>query len=133
MQLIVNKELGTNVDIMTYIGNPTSIHTIGSQLLYYGTADNNNITLVAPWIGDANNDILQRIKADMVSGGTYKKQYGSYDIIYYGKNLMQYQNRKFKEKFVEIATSGQKITDGNDSIETIKGNNRLEIIYILQP
>ena len=133
VQLEVNQELGTNVDIMRYIGTPSTAYSLGSQLLYYGTTYNNTITLVSPWIGNADSDILQRIKADMISGGTYKKDYGSYSVTYYGKNLTQFQNRKFKEKFIEIATSGQTITEGSDSIETIKGNNRLEIIYILQP
>ncbi len=68
----------------------------------------------------------------MVSGGKYIKDYGSYQITYYGKNLSQYKNRRFKEKFIEIATSGETITDGNDSIETIRGNKKLEIIYIMQ-
>ena len=54
---------------------------------------------------------------------------------YYGKNLKQYQNRKFKEKFIEIETSGRTLQDetGEESIEVIKGNKKLEIIYIMQP
>ena len=70
---------------------------------------------------------------DMIPNGEYIKDYGSYKVTYYGKNLSQYQNRTFKEKFIEIATSGETLTDGNESIETIRGNKKLEIIYILQP
>ena len=64
----------------------------------------------------------------MLPHGEYVKDY----ITYYGKNLLQYQNKTFKEKFIEIATTGKTLTDGDDSIETIRGNKKLEIIYIMQ-
>ena len=56
-------------------------------------------------------------------------------INYTGKNLLgNYKNRKFKEKFVEIQTSGIIATDGNtnDSLEVTNVNRKLEIIYIMQ-
>lgn len=85
----------------------------------------------APWVGD-NEQILARIKADM-TGGPYENN----GIIYNEnkkKNLKQYKDEKFIEKFVEITTSGETIiTDEGDSLETIKGNKKLEIIYIMMP
>lgn len=135
VQSVVNKELGTNVDIMDYIGakNKNTINSYYNKLLYYGTTnDSDIITVVSPWVGEPDTDTVKRIQADMVPGGMYIKDYGSYTITYNGKNLLQYQNRYFKEKFIEIETTGETLTDGNDSIETIRGNKKLEIIYILQ-
>lgn len=119
VQYVVNKDLNTNVKIMDAIDGR----------LYYGKADVPTINIVSPWMGDPDNDTVDRINCDMITNGSYTKN----GVTYYGKNLLQYKNRKFKEKFIEIATSGQTVTDGNDSIETIKGNKKLEIIYILQP
>lgn len=132
VQSVVNKDLNTNVDIMKYIGNESTIYD--SNLLYKGKTDDNAdiITVVAPWMGEPNTDTVKRIQADMVPNGEYTKDYGTYRVTYQGKNLSQYKNNKFKEKFIEIATSGETVTDGNDSIETIKGNKKLEIIYIMQ-
>lgn len=134
VQSVVNKELNTNVDIMEYIGNQTTTLTASSRLLYYGRTNDRSdiITVVAPWIGEPDTDTLERIKADMSPNGEYIKDYGSYQVTYYGKKLSQYQNETFKEKFIEIATSGETLTDGNESIETIRGNKKLEIIYIMQ-
>lgn len=90
------------------------------------SSTNSSITIGAPWIGD-NNKILERIKADMLGN-----DYTNNGITYKGKNLKKYENSKFIEKFIEITTSGETVTDGVDSLETIKGNKKLEIIYILQ-
>lgn len=88
---------------------------------------NSNINVGAPWIGD-NEKILSRIKSDMV--GT---DYTNNLITYKGKNLKEYEGRKFIEKFLEVSLTGTTITDEEYSLETIKGNRKLEIIYILQP
>ena len=123
VQSVVNKELGKNINIMDYIGTTATIYN--QNLLYRGTTSNynasnrTNITVVAPWVGEPDTDTVKRIQADM-SGENYEKDYGTYKITYYGKNLKQHKNKQFKEKFIEIATSGETITDGNDSIETIK-------------
>ena len=119
VQYVVNKELNTNVNIMDSLDDK----------LYAGKSDVSSINIVAPWMGDPNNDTVDRIKADMVPNGEYEKN----GVTYYGKNLLQYKDRTFKEKFIEIQTSGETVTDGNDEIETIRGNKKLEIIYILQP
>lgn len=119
VQYVVNKDLKTNNNIMDYVDTS----------LYRGSADVKTINIVSPWMGDPDNDTVERIRADMQSGGKYTKN----GVTYFGKNLMQYKDRKFKEKFIEIATSGETVTEGNDSIETIRGNKKLEIIYILQP
>ena len=141
VQSVVNKDLEKSgktsavenkEDIMEYIGDTTSIANNSTKLLYRGKTDVNSINIVAPWVGEPDTDTIDRIKADM-NGDNYIKNYnGTYQITYYGKNLKQYKDMQFKEKFIEIATSGETITDGNDSIETIKGNKKLEIIYIMQ-
>ena len=119
VQYVVNKELNTNVNIMDSLDDK----------LYAGKSDVSSINIVAPWMGDPDIDTVDRIKADMVPNGEYEKN----GVTYYGKNLLQYKDRTFKEKFIEIQTSGETVTDGNDEIETIRGNKKLEIIYILQP
>ena len=119
VQYVVNKELNTNVNIMDSLDDK----------LYAGKSDVSSINIVAPWMGDPDNDTVDRIKADMVPNGEYEKN----GVTYYGKNLLQYKDRTFKEKFIEIQTSGETVTDGNDEIETIRGNKKLEIIHILQP
>ena len=126
VQSVVNKELNTNIDIMDYVGNQKTIHS--NQLLYAGKTDVRSINIVAPWIGNPDTDTVERIKADMLPHGEFVKDY----VTYYGKNLLQYENKTFKEKFIEIATTGKTLTDGDDSIETIRGNKKLEIIYIMQ-
>jgi hypothetical protein len=132
VQSVVNKELGTNVDIMEYIGTSSTIYS-SSKLLYSGKTNDSSdiITVVSPWVGEPDTDTVERIKADL-NGSNYVKDYNGTTITYYGKNLKQYQDKTFKEKFIEIATSGETLTDGNDSIETIRGNKKLEIIYIMQ-
>lgn len=102
--------------------------------LYEGeSAYNNTIKAVAPWIGNAT-DIIKRIQADLLGTNFIKN-----GIKYTGKNLNQYKNSTFKEKFIEIQTSGTTITEADEtdrtieySLETVKGNKTLEIIYILQ-
>jgi hypothetical protein len=130
VQSVVNKKLGTNVEIMDYIGNINTINS--SNLLYSGKTDENDgITVVSPWIGEPDTDTVDRIKADM-SGTNYVKDYNGTTITYKGKNLKQYKDNKFTEMFIEIATTGETLTDGNDSVDIVRGNTKLEIIYIMQ-
>lgn len=128
VQSVVNKDLDKNVDVMEYIGNKSTIDY--TNLLYSGKNEDlgSKITVVAPWVGEPDTDTLYRVKADMMTGDEYTKN----NVTYKGKNLLQYKDKKFKEMFIEVATSGETVTDGNDSIETIKGNKKLEIIYIMQ-
>lgn len=106
-----------------------------SGTLYRGenyNLSNKNVS-VAPWMGNPNTDTIDRIKAD-INGTNYIKN----NIKYTGKNLNQYRNNKFIEKFIEIQTSGTTITEQDEennieySLETVKGNKKLEIIYIQQ-
>lgn len=115
----------------------------------------NNISVqsrsVAPWMGNPNTDTIYRIQADLgyknittqlpsSERSRYSYSDGSYEqngVVYKGKKLSDLKNRKFIEKFLEIQTSGETITEQDDnniqySLETIKGNKKLEIIYILQ-
>ncbi len=102
--------------------------------LYKGSSQNNRgINVTSPWMGNPNVDTIERIKADL-NGTNYTKN----GVSYFGKNLEQYKNRTFKEKFLEIQTSGITITQEDSenniqySLETVRGNKKLEIIYILQ-
>lgn len=94
--------------------------------------NNSTVNTGAPW-GSAHNEIVKRISADL-TGGSYERN----GITYIGKNLNQYKGRTFKEKFIEIQTSGTTITDTDEennieySLETVKGNKKLEIVYIMQ-
>lgn len=100
----------------------------------YKVTNRNNATINtgAPW-GSEHQEIIKRINAD-VTGGTYQRN----GITYIGKNLNQYKGKTFKEKFIEIQTSGTTITDTDEennieySLETVKGNKKLEIVYIMQ-
>lgn len=119
--------------IQKIVNNTVAIHNkdfdiekIITSLYKVDSEKNKTITVGAPWIGD-NNKILQRIRSDML-GTEYTSNY----ITYTGKNLNQYKDKKFIEKFIEISTSGETITDEENSLETIKGNKKLEVIYIMQ-
>lgn len=117
VQNVVNKTLGKNTTFnMNWI----------KDLYAVSSTNNASIKIGAPWIGD-NTKILNRVQHDML--GT---NYTNNGITYRGKNLKSYKDRKFIEKFLEISTSGTTITDEEYSLETVKGNKKLEIIYILQ-
>lgn len=94
--------------------------------------NNNTVNTGAPW-GSEHQEIVKRINADL-TGDTYQRN----GITYVGKNLNQYKGKTFKEKFIEIQTSGTTITDTDEennieySLETVKGNKKLEIVYIMQ-
>lgn len=115
--------------------------TIFNQLSNLYKVDNANYNSItdkygAPWVGgqDQKDKILKRIKSDL--DGT---EYIINNITYQGKKLNEkYKDKKFKEKFIEIQTSGTTITDTDEngnveySLETVKGNKKLEIVYIMQ-
>lgn len=127
IQRIVNETMQKYPEIY---GKKSSNFSVEKMMDEFYTVDagevNRFIKHGAPWVGD-NEQILARIKADM-TGETYTNN----KIKYNGKDLEQYKNRKFIEKFVEVTTSGETITtDEGDSLETIKGNKKLEIIYIM--
>lgn len=105
--------------------------------LYKGKNINNaTIHSVAPWMGNPDTDTIYRIQADLGESGTTYERNG---VIYEGKNLSsKYKDSKFKEKFLEVQTSGTTVIEPDEnsnieySLETVKGNKKLEIIYILQ-
>ena len=107
-------------------------NTYQSGTLYQASSNSNesNIKQSAPW-GSDTPEILKRIKADL-EGTNYQRNNDPNNIKYKGKGLNQYRNRKFKEKFIEIQTSGTTITEDEYSLETVKGNKKLEIVYIMQ-
>lgn len=142
------KERIAIVDEMIQKENPSWQHSIwnglvtGSEGSYtsgtlYRVSNSNNRTVDtgAPW-GSQHEEIIKRIKADMT--GADKDKYTRNGITYVGKNLNQYKGKTFKEKFIEIQTSGTTITDTDEednieySLETVKGNKKLEIVYIMQ-
>lgn len=142
------KERIAIVDEMIQKENPSWQHSIwnglvtGSEGSYtsgtlYRVSNSNNRTVDtgAPW-GSQHEEIIKRIKADMT--GADKDKYTRNGITYVGKKLNQYKGKTFKEKFIEIQTSGTTITDTDEednieySLETVKGNKKLEIVYIMQ-
>lgn len=142
------KERIAIVDEIIEKENPSWQHSIwnglvtGSEGSYttgtlYNVTNSNNRTVDtgAPW-GSQHEEIIKRIKADIT--GADKDKYTRNGITYVGKNLNQYKGRTFKEKFIEIQTSGTTITDTDEennieySLETVKGNKKLEIVYIMQ-
>lgn len=102
----------------------------------YAVTHNNNSSIhhAAPWL-DSDKDIIHRIQTDF---GSSNAKYEKDGIEYKSKNLNQYKDMKFKEKFLEIQTSGTTLIEPDEdnnieySLETVKGNKKLEIIYILQ-
>lgn len=121
IQNAVNKTININrkVDVENDI----------QKLYRVDSTTNRTITVAAPWGGD-NEKIQKRITADMLGN-----RYEINNIIYNPnkeKKLKNYENSKFIEKFIEITTNGETVTDEGYSLETIKGNKKLEIIYILQ-
>lgn len=84
-------------------------------------------------------EIIKRINCDFAKDSR-KRTYTRNGIDYLGKDLNSdtYRNRRFIEKFIEIQTSGETIIETDEesnvefSLETIKGNKKLEIIYIMQ-
>lgn len=84
-----------------------------SGTLYQGQNTNNKegIKAVAPWVGNPDTDTVYRIKADMPDTMGKESKYEKNGVIYQGKHLLKYKNRKFKEMFLEISTSGETVTD----------------------
>ena len=80
----------------------------------------------APWLGNADVDTKLRVDLD-VSGKTDKIN----GVKYTGVGLEKYLTRKqFKESFLEQRYSGKQLTSSdNESIEIVKGNTKLWIIY----
>lgn len=114
----------------TEYGNLYRVKRNGRDSVENGNAENRYI-VSAQWTGSAESEIIKRIECDLTG-----KEYTKNNITYQGKELLRYEGRTFKEKFVEIATSGHTVTSDNgngDSLETVKGNKKLEIIYFLQP
>ena len=122
---VIDKEIpgrDSNYKLINQLDNLTDLYKVDNNA-------NVSVKIGAPWIGNAD-EILKRIAVD-AGGGVYSRNM----INYTGKNLLgNYKNRKFKEKFVEIQTSGIIATDGNtnDSLEVTNVNRKLEIIYIMQ-
>ena len=141
-------ELKTRIEIVDSLiteENESWINSIWNSLItgsrgsysagnLYQVENYGGITVGAPW-GSNKEEILKRIKCDLSSSSSI---YTKDNIIKYkSKNLNQYKDKKFKEKFVEIQTSGTTITETDDknieySLETVKGNKKLEIVYIMQ-
>jgi len=122
LQNIVNRTLNISQNEI----DEEEIIAIIANLYEVESSQNESLKVGAPWLGD-NDKILERIRCDML--GT---EFSYNDITYKGKNLEQYKDKQFIEKFIEISTSGETITDEDVSLETIKGNSKLEIIYIMK-
>ena len=83
----------------------------------------------APWLGNANKDTKLRIDIDlngkegMINGYKYTPQLS-------GGLLNYLTSHKFQEQFLEQRYSGKEVTsEDNETLELVKGNTKLWIIY----
>lgn len=84
----------------------------------------------APWLGNANEDTKKRVDLEL-SGATNQKINGvSFRPSCAGGLLAYFKNKNFKELFLEQRYSGKEVTSvDNESIELVKGNTKIWIIY----
>lgn len=122
IQAIVNRTISAS-------NSDFDLENMIKKLYSVDSSTNKDITIGAPWIGDYEK-ILERINCDMSENANSVISINN--IKYTSKNLQKYKKNKFLEMFLEVTTSGNTITEDGDSLEMIKGNKKLEIIYILQ-
>lgn len=118
-----------NVIILDKSGNKIAVYNLEEEIKKYNSNYKN-----APWLGNANIDTKTRVDVDVsgveqsINGVNYKPDYKKNTNI---TSLLDYlKNRRFKETFLEQRYSGKEVTsEDNESIELVKGNTKLWIIY----
>lgn len=111
-----------NVIILDKYGKDVAVFNLEEEIKAY-----NHNYKSAPWLGNANVDTKLRVDADvsgeakMINGVKYSPK----------QSLLEYvKNKRFKETFLEQRYSGKEVTsEDNESIELVKGNTKLWIIY----
>lgn len=130
---MIQKEIGKSNVIWSGLVIGSSPPYNYGNLYKVKNTNNPTVTVGAPW-GSDYTEIKKRIDADIIKNGKYTNN----GVEYTGKNLNQFKDKKFKEKFIEIQTSGTTITEQDEetnieySLETVRGNKKLEIVYIEQ-
>ncbi len=129
---LIQKETGKENAIWDSI----NINDNSKKGLYAGKSNNaGGIHIVSPWMSNPNTEAIKRIAVDIADQGT---EYEKNGVIYYGKNLSQYKDMAFKEKFIEIQTIGETIVETDEennteyALDVKDSDKKLEIIYILQ-
>ena len=111
-----------NVVIIDKSGNKIAVFNLEEEIKAY-----NKNYKSAPWLGNANVDTKKRVDLEL-SGET-----GVINGVKYTpkQSLLQYFNgRQFKETFLEQRYSGKEVkSEDNESIELVKGNTKIWIVY----
>ena len=109
------------VVILDKDGNKKCVFNLEEEIKNY-----NKDYKLAPWLGNADKDTKLRVDLEL-SGKTGEIN----GVKYTGVGLEKYiEGKKFKESFLEQRYSGKQLTSSdNESIEIVKGNTKLWIIY----
>ena len=110
-----------NVVILNKDGKKKCVFNLEEEIKNY-----NKDYKSAPWLGNADVDTKLRVDLD-VCGKTVNIN----GVKYTGVGLEKYlTGKQFKESFLEQRYSGKQLTSSdNESIEIVKGNTKLWIIY----
>lgn len=110
-----------NVVILDKNGNKVCVFNLEEEIKNY-----NKDYKLAPWLGNADKDIKLRVDIEL-TGETGEIN----GVKYKGAGLEKYiEGKQFKESFLEQRYSGKQLTSSdNESIEIVKGNTKLWIIY----
>lgn len=115
-----------NVVILDKNGDKVAVYNLEEEIKAYNKNYKN-----APWLGNANEDTKLRVDldlkgiSDMINGVKYNPP--KHD----GQALKDYlTSREFNETFLEQRYSGKEVvSEDNESIELVKGNTKIWIIY----
>lgn len=111
-----------NVVILNKSGDKLAVFNLEEEIKAY-----NKNYKSAPWLGNANIDTKKRVDLEL-SGET-----GVINGVKYTpkQSLLDYfSGKQFKETFLEQRYSGKEVTsEDNESIELVKGNTKIWIIY----
>lgn len=110
-----------NVVILDKNGKKVCVFNLEEEIKNY-----NKDYKLAPWLGNADKDIKLRVDIEL-TGETGEIN----GVKYTGAGLEKYvSGKQFKESFLEQRYSGKQLTSSdNESIEIVKGNTKLWIIY----
>lgn len=113
-----------NVIILNKQFEPIAVYNLEEEVKKFNLSAKN-----APWLGNANVDTKLRIDIDlngkkgMINGYEYEPQVAGGLLNYLVSN-------KFQESFLEQRYSGKEVTsEDNETLELVKGNTKLWIIY----
>jgi hypothetical protein len=82
----------------------------------------------APWLGSINKDAKTRIDMYIYGGKGY---INNVLVDYTDNNLMQYNDKYFKETYAQYAYEGDTITDENDELVTLTGSKQVSTKIVI--